>query len=63
MDPEIQQRFEQQEQLLQNIYASTEKTRKIFLVTLIVSLAVVFLPLIGLAIVIPSVLSSYAGLL
>jgi len=59
MEPEILNRLKAQEELLQKVYVSTEKTRKYFMWTLIISVAVVVLPAIGLMFVIPSFLSSY----
>jgi len=61
MDPEIQQKFEGQDQKLEQIYRSIEKMRKYFLWTLIISVAVIVLPLIGLLMVIPQFLSLYSG--
>lgn len=40
-------------QRIEQIYVSVEKTRKYFLWTLIITVAMIVLPLIGLAIVIP----------
>jgi len=61
MDPEIQQKFEEQNQKLAQIFQSVEKMRKYFLWTLIISVAVIVLPLIGLLFVIPQFLSLYSG--
>ena len=58
MDPEISKKFEEQDKKLDAIFRSAEKTRKYFLWTLIISLLAVFLPLIGLAFVIPIYLKS-----
>ncbi|MEK7148589.1 MAG: hypothetical protein AAB770_01595 [Patescibacteria group bacterium] len=58
MEQEILERIKAQEELLQKIYVSTEKTRKYFMWTLIISVAVVILPLIGLMAIIPSFLST-----
>lgn len=63
MDQEIQQKFEQQDKKLDAIYKSVEKMRKYFLWTLIVSIAVIVLPLIGLAIMIPWILNTYTSAL
>ena len=43
------------------IYISVEKTRKYFLWTMILTVALFVLPLIGLVFVIPSFLSNYVG--
>lgn len=67
MDNEILIKFEEQDKKLDAIYKSVEKTRKYFLWTLIVSVATVVLPIIGLMIMIPWMLktltSAYGGLL
>lgn len=64
MEPELQQKFEEQEGKLNQIYASVEKMRKYFLWTLVITLATVVLPLIGLVFVIPwflhTILSTYS---
>jgi type II secretory pathway component PulF len=61
MDQEILQKFEAQDKKLEQIYRSVEKMRKYFLWTLIISVAVILLPLIGLIFVIPQFLSLYSG--
>jgi len=61
MDQDIQQKFEEQDKKLEQIYRSVEKMRKYFLWTLIISLAVIVLPIIGLIFVIPQFLSLYSG--
>ncbi len=63
MEEEIKRRLDVQGELLEKIYISTEKTRKYFLWTLIVSLIVFILPLIGLVFVLPSFLSMYTSTL
>ncbi len=62
MDEQIKQRLDGIEQKIDAIYASTEKTRKYFLVVLIISLVMVVLPLIGLVFAVPSFMSSYSEL-
>ena len=59
MDQEILQKFEEQEKRLSDIYQSVEKMRKYFLWTLIVSVAVIVLPLIGLILIIPQFFNLY----
>lgn len=61
MDQEILAKFEEQNKKLEQIYLSVEKTRKYFLWVLIISIAVILLPLIGLIYVIPQFLSLYSG--
>ncbi|MFO7807288.1 MAG: hypothetical protein R6V40_02585 [Candidatus Moraniibacteriota bacterium] len=63
MDPETKKRLDDQDKLLKEIYFSVEKTRQYFLWTLIISVAAIVLPLIGLAIVIPKVISIYSSAL
>lgn len=58
MEQEILNRLQVQEDLLRKVYISTEKTRKYFMWTLIVSVAVILLPLVGLMLVIPTFLST-----
>jgi type II secretory pathway component PulF len=61
MEEEILKKIEMQDKKLEEIYRSVEKTRKYFLWTLIVTLVLFILPLIGLLFVIPKFLSIYAG--
>lgn len=61
MDQEILNRLQVQEELLQKVFISVEKTRKYFMWTLIISVAVVLLPLVGLVFVIPTFLSTIGG--
>ena len=61
MDAEILKKFEEQDQKLEQIYQSVEKMKKYFLWTLIISVAVIILPLIGLIFVIPQFLNLYSG--
>ncbi|MEX2515144.1 MAG: hypothetical protein WD335_03375 [Candidatus Paceibacterota bacterium] len=46
---------------LDDIYQSVEKTRKYFLISMIVSIAMVVIPLIAAVILIPMFLDSYLG--
>ncbi len=62
MDPEILKKLEEHDRKLQEIFESVEKTRKYFLWTMIIAVAAVVVPLIGLAIMIPQFLSVYSGL-
>lgn len=54
----ITQKLEEQGKKLDAIYRSSEKTRRYFLWTLIISILVIALPLIGLLIVIPQFLNT-----
>ncbi|HEY4499525.1 MAG TPA: hypothetical protein VJH70_00115 [Candidatus Paceibacterota bacterium] len=53
MDKELSDRLAAMEQKVDYVYRSVEKTRKYFLWTLIISLAVIVLPIIGLVFAIP----------
>lgn len=61
MNEDILKKLEEQDTKLEEIRRSVEKMRKYFLWTLIISIAVVLLPLIGLVFVIPNFLSMYGG--
>jgi type IV secretory pathway component VirB8 len=61
MDTELSQRLALIEEKVEKILISAEKTRKYFKWTLIISVAFVVLPAIGLIFVIPAFLSSYLG--
>ncbi|MFA5997069.1 MAG: hypothetical protein WC791_01115 [Candidatus Paceibacterota bacterium] len=58
MEQEILNRLQAQEELLKNIYRSTETTRKYFMWTFYGTLVLFVAPLILLAFVIPSFLDS-----
>lgn len=58
MEEEILKKIEAQDKKLDEIYRSVEKTRKYFLWTLIITIVMIILPLIGLALVIPIFLQS-----
>ena len=53
MDEEAKKRLEELEKKMDAVYRSVERMRKYFLITLIVTLATIVLPLIGLALIIP----------
>lgn len=61
-DLEILQKLDEQSKKINEIHDSVEKTRKYFLVTLVISIVVVILPAIGLIFALPSFLSIYSGL-
>ncbi|MDD3487667.1 MAG: hypothetical protein PHF35_04840 [Candidatus Moranbacteria bacterium] len=63
MDPEIQKQLEAMSQRIEEIYVSVEKTRKYFQWTLIITVATIVIPLIGIAIAIPYVFSVYSSAL
>jgi len=58
MEQEILNRLQAQDELLQKVYVSTEKTRKYFMWTFYGTLALFILPLIGLMFVIPTFMST-----
>lgn len=58
MEQEILNRLQAQEELLQKVYISAEKTRKYFLWTFYATLALFVLPLVGLMFAIPALLST-----
>ena len=61
MEEEILKKVEELNQKVDKIWRSVEKTRKYFLWTLIITLVLFFLPLIGLLFVIPEFLSIYSS--
>ncbi len=60
MDPILTKLAEQNEKI-DKIYKSVEKTRKYFLWTMIITVALFVLPLIGLFFAIPSFMTNYVG--
>ncbi len=62
MDEQLKQALEQLNAKIDAIHTSVEQTRKYFLWTLIISVLVVALPLVGLLFAIPSFLSLYTNL-
>jgi len=61
MDQELAARLDAQEKKIDAIYASVEKTRKYFLWTMIGSIVMFVLPLLGIMIAIPWILSTLSG--
>jgi TRAP-type mannitol/chloroaromatic compound transport system permease small subunit len=61
MDPQLTQLIEAQQQKIDAIYKSVEKTRKYLLWTMIATVAFFVLPIIGLLFVVPSFISSYTS--
>jgi hypothetical protein len=59
MNEDILKRLDEQDKKLDAIFVSSEKMRRYFLWTLIISVAVIVLPLIGMMFVLPSF---FAGL-
>jgi hypothetical protein len=58
MDPELKKKLEAQDERLEQIYQSVEKTRKYFLWTMIATLVTFVLPLIGLVFAVPFFLNT-----
>jgi len=58
MEQEILKKLEEQDVKIEAIWKSVEKTRKYFLFTMISSIVMVVLPLIGLLIAIPFMLNT-----
>ena len=63
MENEILNKLIEQEEKINVIYKSVEKTRKYILYMTIISIAFVVLPIIGLLFVIPSFVSTYSSVL
>ncbi|MFA6094813.1 MAG: hypothetical protein WC757_02900 [Candidatus Paceibacterota bacterium] len=61
MQPDILQKLEDQQKKIDAIFVSVEKTRKYFLWTMIITVALFVLPLIGLLFAIPSFLNIYTS--
>ncbi len=59
MDIETKQRLIEIEEKIDKIYKSVEKTRSYFKWTMIVTLVLFILPLIGLAFALPSFMTNY----
>lgn len=59
MDADLQKRLDDQDKKLEAIFRSTEKTRRLFLWTLVIAIVVTVLPLIGLLFVIPQFLQTF----
>jgi hypothetical protein len=59
MEPDLMQKLLAQEAKIDQIYQSVEKMRTYFKWTLIITIAVVVLPIIGLIFAIPTFLSTY----
>jgi type IV secretory pathway component VirB8 len=53
MEPELIEKFKKQDEKLEKIYVSVEKTRRYFLWTFIVTIVAFVLPVIGLIVIIP----------
>lgn len=63
MEADLKDRIDSLEKKLDAIYISAEKTRRYFLIVLVITLVAFVLPLIGLVFAIPAFISSYAEML
>lgn len=63
MEDDILKLIKKQEDKLNKIYNSVEKTRKYFLFTLIGTLVIFIVPLIVLIFLIPRIMAFYSGIL
>ena len=61
MEQDIQQKFDEQEEKLNAIYVSVEKTRKYFQIIMWITIALVVFPAIGLIFAIPTFIDSYTS--
>ena len=61
MDEEIKKRLDEQDNTLREIYISVEKTRKYFLWTMIATVVMFILPLVGILLVILKFLAMYTS--
>ncbi len=58
MEQDIIKKLEEQEKKIDAIFVSVERTRKYFLWTLIISVVVLVLPLVGILFLLPTLLNS-----
>lgn len=58
MDTELSQKLQAQDEKLEQIYQSVEKTRKYFLWTMIATIVTFVLPLVGLVFAVPFLLNT-----
>ena len=63
MDQEIKNKIDEQTLKIDAIYASVEKSRKYFLITMWVTILAIVLPVIGVSILAPSLMSSYTNII
>ncbi|MFH1454920.1 MAG: hypothetical protein ABIF22_01215 [bacterium] len=61
MEQEINKKLLELEEKINKIYISIEKTRKYFLCSMIITIAIIVLPLIGLIFALPSFMQNYVG--
>ena len=61
MEQEILRKLAEQEEKINKIYISVEKTRKYIFWTVVITILVIVLPIIGLIFVLPSFMNNYVG--
>jgi len=61
MELNTDQKLDEINRKVEAVYVSVEKTRKYFKWTMIITVALVVIPVIGLLIAIPSFMSNYVG--
>ncbi|MDO8492537.1 MAG: hypothetical protein Q7S34_02790 [bacterium] len=61
MQDEILKKIEEQEQKIDAIYQSVEKTRKYFMWTFIITIVLIVIPLIIIPIILPSAMQGLTG--
>jgi hypothetical protein len=62
MENDILEKLKQNDEKLEKIFVSVEKTRKYIFWTMVITIGFVVLPLIGLIFAIPAFLSTYSSL-
>ncbi len=63
MEQELQKKIDEQGLKIDAIFKSVEKTRRYFLIMTWITILAVVVPMIGLAIALPSFMSNYVGAL
>lgn len=63
MNEDLIKKIDEQQEKIDKIYRSVEKTRKYFQWTLIITIVVFVLPLVVMLFVMPSIVSTYSGML
>jgi len=61
MNPTTDEKLEILNKKIDAVYESTEKTRKYFFWTMVITVALIVLPLIGLVFAVPSFLTNYVN--
>lgn len=61
MEQDTNKKLAELEEKIEKIYVSVEKTRKYFFWTMVITVAMVVLPLIGMIFVLPSFISNYTN--